>query len=56
MLWNNDPWTAYQKSLLAIAVVLGFCCLMAETLIQLRPYVSTQNPQNAPATLMASPR
>jgi hypothetical protein len=39
MLWNNDPWTAYQKSLLAIAVVLGFCCLMAEMLIQLRPYL-----------------
>jgi hypothetical protein len=56
MLRNIDPWTPYQKSLLAVAVVLGFCCLMAEMLNELRPYVNTQNPQNTAATLIVFPR
>jgi hypothetical protein len=39
MTGSNDPWTPYQKSLLAIAVALSILCLIIQSLTAIRRYV-----------------
>jgi hypothetical protein len=51
MTWHHNPWTNFQKSLVAIAIVLALCCMMTEMVMELRPYMNGQKPQTSALNL-----